>query len=97
MNFDEPFSRKPAKPNDLQADSWLEAKRLALLAQQSTFVIGDVWASPRHCHFEVVHVCPNGVATMQKLGPGWKRTVAIRWNSPKLSNWRLLFRDSSLR
>jgi hypothetical protein len=82
---------------DLQPDPWIEVERLTLLAQQSTFAVGDVWSSPRYYHFEVVQVSPEGVATMQKLGSDWKRAVAIRWNSPKLRNWRLLSSDFSLR
>jgi hypothetical protein len=77
-------------PTDPQSDPWAEVERLTLLAQRSTFAIGDVWLSPGCHRFEVVHVSPDGVATMQKLGPSWKRTVAIRWNSPKLSRWSLL-------
>ena len=75
---------------DSQFDPWAEVERLTLLAQRSTFAVGDVWVSPGHYHFEVVHVSADGVATMQKLGSGWQRMVEIRWSSPKLHRWRLL-------
>ena len=60
--------------------------------KQHTFHVGDVLMSPNCYRFEVIHVSPEGIATLTKQGPGWSREVRMAWNSPKLLRWTWLER-----
>jgi hypothetical protein len=78
------------EPNPAFLEAWAQVERLTKLAQSSTFHVGDLFLSPGGHHFRVTHVSADGCATMVKGGPGWKRSVFMRWNSPKLDRWVLL-------
>lgn len=83
-------------PTPSPADLWAEVERLTAQAIRSTFAVGDVWLSPGCHRFEVVHVTPEGMATLEQQGPGWARSVTIAWNSPKLDRWQLIERPGAL-
>ena len=87
-----PESESASTANPPPEDEWSAIEKMVEDAKLHTFHVGDVLMSPNYYRFEVIHVSPEGVATLAKQGSGWMREVRMAWNSPKLSRWTWLER-----